>query len=84
MLRRSNRIVLTSDSVVVASGLIALVDDTIKRRSHPEQTRRLQVPLARSSSFKLNMEYIGPKRLIDEVFNRTRASSSRPLATSHR
>lgn len=84
MLRRSNKIMLTSNSVIVSSGLMALVDDTIKRRFHSRQKKRLQIPLAHSSSFKMNMEYIGPKRLIDEVFNRTRTPSSRPLATSHR
>ncbi|EON66142.1 hypothetical protein W97_05385 [Coniosporium apollinis CBS 100218] len=70
--------------VVVASGLIALVDDCIRRRFHSEKSTQLMIPLSRNSSFK--MEYIGPKRLIDEVFNR--ATSSRrptlPRRTSHR
>ncbi|KAF2111154.1 hypothetical protein BDV96DRAFT_478731, partial [Lophiotrema nucula] len=57
--------------VVVASGLIALVDDSIKRRFHTKQSTQLHIPLMRTSSFKMNMEYIGPKRLIDEVFHRS-------------
>ncbi|KAF2259877.1 hypothetical protein CC78DRAFT_421062, partial [Lojkania enalia] len=56
--------------VVVATGLIALVDDCIKRRFHSKQSTQLRIPLTRSASFKMNMEYVGPKRLIDEVFNR--------------
>ncbi|KAF2203819.1 hypothetical protein GQ43DRAFT_353183, partial [Delitschia confertaspora ATCC 74209] len=56
--------------VVVATGLIALVDDCIKRHFHTKHSTQLHIPLMRNSSFKLNMEYVGPKRLIDEVFNR--------------
>jgi len=62
--------------VVVATGLIALVDDCIKRRFHTKQSTQLHIPLMRNSSFKMNMEYVGPKRLIDEVFNRTRGGTS--------
>jgi hypothetical protein len=58
-------------SLVMSTGLIALVDDSIKRRWHSAHHRQLLVPLARSGSLRMNMEYIGPKRLIDEVFNRT-------------
>ncbi|KAF2656081.1 hypothetical protein K491DRAFT_575284, partial [Lophiostoma macrostomum CBS 122681] len=54
--------------VVVATGLMALVDDCIKRHFHSKQSTQIHIPLTRNSSFK--MEYIGPKRLIDEVFNR--------------
>lgn len=49
---------------------MVLVDDCIKRRFHNKQSTELHIPLLRSSSFKLNMEYIGPMRLIDEVFHR--------------
>lgn len=55
----------------MATGLIALVDDCIKRRFHQKQSTQLHIPLIRNASFKMNMEYIGPKRLIDEVFHRT-------------
>lgn len=58
-------------SVVIATGLMALVDDCIKRRFHSKQTTQMHIPLLRNTSFKMaNLEYIGPKRLIDEVFNR--------------
>jgi hypothetical protein len=50
---------------------MALVDDCIKRRFHSKQSTQLHIPLIRSASLKMNMEYIGPKRLIDEVFHRT-------------
>lgn len=58
-------------SVVVATGLMALVDDSIKRRFHTKQSTQLHIPLMRNPSFKMNMEYVGPKRLIDEMFNRS-------------
>lgn len=71
--------------VVVATGLMALVDDSIKRRWHSRR-RRLLVPLSRSTSFRMNMEYIGPKRLIDEVFNRSphRPAPDRKATGLHR
>jgi hypothetical protein len=38
----------------------------------------LHIPLIRSASFKMNMEYIGPKRLIDEVFHRNASPKKLP------
>jgi hypothetical protein len=50
---------------------MALVDDCIKRRFHAKQSTHMHIPLLRNTSFQMaNLEYIGPKRLIDEVFNR--------------
>ncbi|KAF2824356.1 hypothetical protein CC86DRAFT_326989 [Ophiobolus disseminans] len=69
--------------VVVATGLMALVDDCIKRRFHSKQSTQLHIPLIRSTSFKMNMEYIGPKRLIDEMFHRNTGQKKQPSA-SHR
>ncbi|KAF2035240.1 hypothetical protein EK21DRAFT_54666 [Setomelanomma holmii] len=66
--------------VVVATGLMALVDDCIKRRFHSKQSTQLHIPLIRSASFKMNMEYIGPKRLIDEVFHRNTSPKKAPSA----
>jgi hypothetical protein len=66
--------------VVVATGLMALVDDCIKRRFHTKQSTQLHIPLIRSGSFKMGMEYVGPKRLIDEVFHRRAAPSRQPSA----
>jgi len=67
--------------VLVASGLIALVDDSIKQHFHSKRTTQLFIPLPKTPSFK--MEYIGPKRLIDEMFHRnTRGGSSSRQPTS--
>jgi hypothetical protein len=49
---------------------MTLVDDCIKRRFHSKQSTQMHIPLIRTASMKMNMEYIGPKRLIDEMFNR--------------
>ncbi|KAL5119219.1 hypothetical protein ACEQ8H_002930 [Pleosporales sp. CAS-2024a] len=73
-MRITDNHILRSDTdisdVVVATGLVALVDDCIKRRFHSKQTTQLHIPLMRSPSFKVNMDYVGPKRLIDEMFSR--------------
>ena len=69
----------TQTSLVVATGLIALVDNEIKRRWHSTGRRQVLLPLIRNNSFRLNMEYIGPKRLIDEVFNRHATSREHAL-----
>lgn len=86
-LRITDEKLLTSSSdisdVVVTTGLMALVDDCIKRRFHSKQTTQLHIPLLRRGSFKMNMEYVGPKRLIDEVFHRAHRNgqpSRRPTA----
>jgi hypothetical protein len=57
---------------------MALVDDCIKRKFHNKQSTQLHIPLIRNASFNLNMEYVGPKRLIDEVFNRTNRAGPPP------
>ena len=54
-------------SVIVATGLIALVDDCIKRRFCSQRTKHVLIP---GASRKTNLEYVGPKRLITEAFNR--------------
>jgi len=56
--------------VIVASGLMALVDDAIRARFHAKHAQQLVIP-------KLGREsYIGPKRLISEMFRRESSSSS--------
>lgn len=70
---------LTPPSVVIATGLMALVDDCIKRRFHQKQSTQLHIPLLKN---KLHLDYIGPKRLIDEMFNRTARSGSTGRQTS--
>jgi hypothetical protein len=67
--------------VIMATGLMALVDDCIKRKYRHKKVVQLNIPLPMTSHLKMNMEYVGPKRLIDEVFNRrptmhTRTTSS--------
>jgi hypothetical protein len=62
---------------------MALVDDCIKRRFSSKQSTQLHIPLIRNASFKMNMEYIGPKRLIDEVFHR-RTSTKKQSPASRR
>lgn len=71
-MRITDKSVLKAESdvsdVVVATGLMALVDDCIKRRFSSKQSTQLHIPLLRN---KMHVDYVGPKRLIDEVFNRT-------------
>ena len=54
----------------MASGLIALVDDSIKSRWHRKDRFQLPIPVAKLSPTKLNFNYVGPKRLLEEVFHR--------------
>lgn len=73
-LRITDEKILNADTdiadVVVATGLMTLVDDCIKRRFSSKKNAQLHIPLIRSASLKMNMEYIGPKQLIDEMFSR--------------
>ena len=64
-------------SVIVASGLIALIDDCIKSRWHQKSRVQMTVPMLTKSPLKTNTEYVGPKRLIDEVFNRREKAAIR-------
>ncbi|KAL2032631.1 hypothetical protein VTO58DRAFT_105803 [Aureobasidium pullulans] len=61
--------------VVVAAGLIALVDDCIKRRFHTRPARGIVIPVPK---FRLDMEYIGTKRSGSENASRpsTRGSTT--------
>ncbi|PVH90989.1 hypothetical protein DM02DRAFT_386873 [Periconia macrospinosa] len=75
-MRITDQNILNSSSdisdVVVSTGLMALVDDCIKRRFHSKQSNtQLHIPLMRN---KMHIDYIGPKRLIDEVFQRNKTS----------
>ncbi|KAL9128205.1 MAG: hypothetical protein Q9217_003078 [Psora testacea] len=63
--------------VIMASGLIALVDDCIKRRWHQKTHMQLTIPSLPRSLSKMDMDCVGPKRLIDEVFNRRVKQASR-------
>lgn len=70
-------LMLIGTSVIVASGLIALVDDCIKSRWHQKSRVHMTVPMLTKSPLKMNMEYVGPKRLMDEVFNRRNKTIAR-------
>jgi len=69
--------------VIVATGLIALVDDCIKRRWHPTKkpTRQLKVPL---TPLKMDMEYVGPKALVEHMFKRRNSGGSTKAEDKHR
>jgi len=64
--------------VVVSTGVYALVDDSIKRKfSRRKRVVQLVLPTMRGNTVKMNMEYVGPKRLIDQVFNRPGAAAGK-------
>jgi len=57
--------------VIVATGLIALVDDCIKRRWHSKRSVQLALPSLTDRSSKISsVEASKPKRMIEEVFGR--------------
>ena len=70
------RKVLIKPSIIVASGLLTLVDDCIKGRWHQKRRVQMTVPVLKSP-VKMNMEYVGAKRLVDEVFNRKDKAATR-------
>lgn len=63
--------------VIMASGLVALVDDCINRRWHQKDRFQVTVPMLMKSPLRLNKEYVGPKLLMSEVFNRREKSTAR-------
>lgn len=67
--------------VIMATGLMALVDDCIKRKYRTKKVVQLNIPLPMTSHLKMNMEYVGPKRLIDEVFNRRPTIQARSMSS---
>jgi len=60
----SNELKADLADVIVATGLIALTDDCIKRRWHSGNTVRMSIPRQGTR------DYIEPGQLIDEIFNR--------------
>lgn len=64
-------------SVIVATGLTALVDDSIKSKFHQKNGVRVSVPALMKTPLKMNMEYVGPKQLLDEVFHRRGTTATR-------
>lgn len=63
-------------SVIVASGLITLVDDCIKSRWHKKGRVQISIPMLNKSPLKMNSNYVGPRRLMNEVLNRREKSSA--------
>jgi len=61
--------------VIVATGLMAFVDDCIKSRWHQKDRFQLSLPKSLLPSGKTNKDYVGPQRLINEVFNRREADA---------
>jgi hypothetical protein len=61
-------------SVIVATGLIALIDDCIKRHFHPKvkHTHSVSVPL---TPLKYEVEFVSPKAMI-ESFKRRNSGGS--------
>lgn len=57
---------------IVATGLIALVDDRIRRLFDPEYPKVMKVPFT-----NMEFEFLGPRKLLGEIMNR-REASSRP------
>lgn len=60
--------------VIVASGLIALVDDCIKRRFH-SKTKHHQVSLP-LTPLKMDMEFVGPRAMVEHMFKRRNSGGS--------
>ncbi|KAL3419745.1 hypothetical protein PVAG01_08243 [Phlyctema vagabunda] len=62
--------------VIVATGLITLIDDSIKRHFHSKPKNRrasLNVPL---TPLKMEMEFIGPKAMVEHMFKRRNSGGS--------
>ncbi|KAL2866860.1 uncharacterized protein BJX67DRAFT_118319 [Aspergillus lucknowensis] len=55
--------------VIVATGLMVLVDDSIRRRWHRSGPSQFILPMR--SSFSKGMDVVAPKRLVDGVFHRS-------------
>jgi hypothetical protein len=62
--------------VIVATGLIALVDDCIKRRFHSEtrHVRQVAVPM---TPLRLDIEFVGPKAIVEHMFKRRNSGGSK-------
>ena len=77
---------LTYRSVIVASGLIALVDDCIKQHFSCKPKRQFVIPVPR---VRMDLKYVGTKELFKGWMNRSNhdeATSGRPAllySTSH-
>lgn len=59
--------------VIIATGLIALVDDCIKRHFHSKPRHQIGFPL---TPLKLEMEFVGPKAMVEHMFKRRDSGAS--------
>lgn len=65
--------------MIVTTGLVALIDDCLKRKYKTTRTVELTLPTRKT----MNMEYVGPKRLLEELFSAHRRHHlPRPTGTS--
>ena len=77
--------VLMLSSVIMASGLVALIDDCINRRWHQKSHMQMMVPKFPTAPFRLNTEYVGPKRLMDDILRgREKSTCRRPCRLRNR
>lgn len=71
--------------VIVATGLIALVDDCIKRHfhrhHHKRHVRQVGVPL---TPLKVDMEFVSPKVMMEHMFRRRNSAGSTKEKDHHR
>lgn len=70
------RTYLTNHSVIIATGLIALVDDCIKRHFHCQAERHTHTVSVPLTPLKYDMEFVGPKALVEHMFKRRNSNNS--------
>ncbi|KAH9826211.1 hypothetical protein Tdes44962_MAKER10062 [Teratosphaeria destructans] len=66
---------------VVASGLMALVDDAIRTRFHPTKDTRTRTSAPKKH---VSVDHVGPQRLIGEMFRRDSTGSHRSRPSTGR
>jgi hypothetical protein len=66
--------------VVVATGLMALVDDCIKERWGTKRVHRIGLPVR---SKTMDLEYVGPKAFVQHIFSSTRRYSDQSSPSRH-
>jgi hypothetical protein len=67
--------------VIVATGLIALVDDCIKRHFHPRQHKSHHVSVPGT---QMNMDFVNPRTMVSHMFKRRDSGGSTKSEQSQR
>lgn len=68
--------------VVVTTGLMALVDDCIKRRDAKKaKAVAFSLPMPSRQQTKVHFEYVGAKKIVDELFKRSPSRPATPTKT---